>query len=96
MQQTDENKYLGMWMNLNGCVKAKNEKISMVNQWVGRLYRERSKDESKYDVLREAWKSVAVPSIMYGMDVIVWNENQLEKLEVGLNRVARVTAIEAL
>ena len=58
---------------------------------------------SKYDVLREVWKSVAVPSIMYGMDVIVWNENELGKLEVGQNRVARMTlnapryaAIEAL
>ena len=28
---------------------------------------------SKY-VLREIWKSVAVPSVMYGMEVIAWNE----------------------
>ena len=37
VQQTDECKYLGMWMSPNGCVKAKSEKISMTNQWVGRL-----------------------------------------------------------
>ena len=29
---------------------------------------------SKYDVLREIWKSVAVPSVTYGMEVIAWNE----------------------
>ena len=58
---------------------------------------------SKYDVLREVWKSVAVPSIMYGMDVIAWNENEIDRLEVGQNRVARMalkapryTAVEAL
>ena len=38
---------------------------------------------SKYDVLREVWKSVAVPSIMYGMDVIAWRESEIDKLEVG-------------
>ena len=27
---------------------------------------------------------------MCGMDVTVWNENELEKLEVGHNRVARM------
>ena len=39
--------------------------------------------ESKYGVMREVWKSVAVPSIMYGMDVIAWRESEIDKLEVG-------------
>ena len=54
-------------------------------------------------MLREVWKGVAVPSIMYGMDVIAWNENEIDKLEVGQCRVARLalsapryTAVEAL
>ena len=33
---------------------------------------------------------MAVPSIMYGMDVTAWNENEIDKLEVGQNRVARM------
>ena len=40
---------------------------------------------------------------MYGMDVIAWNESELEKLEVGQNKVARMAlnapsyaAVEAL
>ena len=45
---------------------------------------------SKYDVLREVWKSVAVPSIMYGMDVTAWSESEIGKLEVGQNRVAKM------
>ena len=57
----------------------------------------------KYDVLREVWKSVSVPSVMYGMNVVAWNESEIEKLDVGQNRVARralnaprYAAIEAL
>ncbi|MPC58797.1 hypothetical protein E2C01_052806 [Portunus trituberculatus] len=53
VQQTDEYRYLGIWMSSNGCVKAKNEKISMVNQWVGRLGSAARMRASKYDVLRE-------------------------------------------
>ena len=57
---------------------------------------------SKY-VLREIWKSVAVLSVMYGMEVIAWSEKEIDKLEVGQNRVARMAlnapryaAVEAL
>ena len=39
LKQAQEYKYLGMWMSPNGCEKAKNEKISLVNQC------KRSKDE---------------------------------------------------
>ena len=45
---------------------------------------------SKYDVLREIWKSVAVSSVMYGMEVIAWSEKEIDKLEVEQNRVARM------
>ena len=37
LQQTKEYKYLGVWMSTDGCERAKNEKISMANQWVSRL-----------------------------------------------------------
>ena len=44
----------------------------------------------KYEVLRGVWKSVAVPSIMYGMGMTAWNESEIWKLEVGQNKVARM------
>ena len=50
---------------------------------------------SKYDVLRELWKSVAVPSVMDGMEVIACNKSEIDKLEVGQNKVARM-ALNAL
>ncbi|XP_050705903.1 uncharacterized protein LOC126991179 [Eriocheir sinensis] len=103
LEQTEEYKYLGVWMEVNGCGRAKNVKISMANQWVGRLGSAARMRASKYDVIREVWKSVAVPSIMYGMDVMTWNDSEIEKLEVGQNRVARMAlnaprfaAVEAL
>ena len=77
-------------MSPNGCEREKNEKISMTNQWVGHPWSAARMRACKYDVLREVWKSVAVPSIMYGMDVVAWNESEIEKLEVGQNRVARM------
>ena len=83
LEQTSEYKYLGICMSPNGCEKVKYEKISQLNQWVGRLGSVARMRASKYDVLREVWKSVAVPSIMYGMDVITWSESEIDKLEVG-------------
>ena len=55
-------------MSPNGCEKTKNENIRMVNQWVGQLGSAARMRASKYDVLREIWKSV-----MYGMEVIAWS-----------------------
>lgn len=49
----DEYKFLGMWMSPNGCMKAKNEKLSMINQWIGRLGSAAGLRPSKHDVLRE-------------------------------------------
>ncbi|MPC75191.1 hypothetical protein E2C01_069575 [Portunus trituberculatus] len=92
-----------MWMSPNRCEKTKNEKISLVNQWVGGLRTAARMRASKYDMLREVWKSVAVPSIIYVMDVIAWNKSEIDKLEVGQCRIARLalnalryTAVEAL
>ena len=45
---------------------------------------------SKYDVLSKVWKKVAVLSVMYGMDVISWNKNEIDKIQVWQNRVVRV------
>ena len=42
----------------------------------------------KNDMLRGVWKSVAVPSIMYGMDVTAWSKKEINKLDVGQNRIA--------
>ncbi|MPC91790.1 hypothetical protein E2C01_086849 [Portunus trituberculatus] len=79
LNQAREYKYLGMGVSPSGCEKTKNEKIGLVNQWVGRLEGAARMRASKYDVLREVWKRVAVSTIMYDMVVIAWNENEIDK-----------------
>ena len=69
----------GMWVNPNGYEKGKNEKISLVNQRVGQLGSAARIRASKYDVLRGVWKSVAVPSVMHGMDVIARKKSEIDK-----------------
>ena len=56
LQQICEYKYLGIWMSPNGCEKIKNEKISMVNQWVGRQGSAARMRANKPAVLREICK----------------------------------------
>ena len=100
---TKEYMYLGVNVNQKGCEKTKALSLSKANQWLGILGSAARVRASKYEVLREVWKSVAVPGIMYGMDVIAWNDGELDKLEVVQNRIARLalgaprwTAVEAL
>ena len=58
LEQTCEYKYLGVCMSVDGCEKMKHEKISQMNQWVGRMGSAARMRACKYDVLREVWKSV--------------------------------------
>ena len=38
---------------------------------------------------------MAVPNIIYGIDVTAWSKKEINKLDVGQNRVARI-ALNAL
>ncbi|KAF2353294.1 hypothetical protein FHG87_015949 [Trinorchestia longiramus] len=46
---------------------------------------------NEYECVRGIWKYVAVPSTMFGMNVMAWNGGDLEKLEVLENRVVCLT-----
>ena len=101
--RTNEYKYLGMCVDQVGCQRTKAANLSKANLWLGILGSAAKVRASKYEVLREVWKSVAVPSIMYGLDVIAYSDGELDKLELVQNRVARLalgaprwTAVEAL
>ena len=69
LRKTNEYKYLGMWISLNGYEQMKNEKVSLVNKWMGRLGSAARMRACRFEVVREIWKSVAVPSVMYGMEI---------------------------
>lgn len=71
VRQTRKYKYLGIYINENGCERAINERISRPNQRLGRLSSVARMSTSKYDVVREVWKGATVPSIMYSKDVCI-------------------------
>ena len=50
----------------DGCEKAKHEKLFKANQWLSRLASIAKYHARKYEVCRELWKCLTVPSIMYG------------------------------
>ncbi|KAF2350605.1 Protein kinase domain [Trinorchestia longiramus] len=74
----------------HGCASAKGEKVAKAMQWWGRLSSVAKYRANKYECVIGIWKYVALPSIMFGMNVMAWNGGDLEKLEVLQNRVGRV------
>ena len=103
VKRTKEYKYLGMILSENGMDKVIQEKVMSANQWYGRLASVARYRANNYEVLRVLWKAVAVPSMMYGMNVINWNERDMQKFDevqskvgivaLGANRYAAVEAI---
>ncbi|KAG0717602.1 hypothetical protein GWK47_054088 [Chionoecetes opilio] len=90
IKRTKEYKYLGIWLDDKGCEKTKHERIARANQWVGRLGSVARCRANKYEVVRGLWKGVAVPSIMYGLETMVWSRKELDRLEVTQNKAGRI------
>ena len=90
IRSTREYMYLGVKVSIEGCDKAKHEKLFKANQWLGRLSSIAKYRGSKYDVCRELWKGMAVPSIMYGASGLTWNDCEIQKLEAVQNKIGRV------
>ena len=76
--------------NAEGTSKAKNDRIFRANQWWGRLGSVSRLRSNKYEVCRMIWKAVAVPSLMYGMEVIDWSVGEISRMEVIQNKVGRL------
>ncbi|KAF2369076.1 Helicase-associated domain [Trinorchestia longiramus] len=87
ISRTKEHKYLGCMLSEDGCARAKGEKVVKAMQWWGRLSSVAKYRANKYECIRGIWKYVAIPSIMFGMNVMTLNGGDLEKLEVLQNRI---------
>ena len=77
-------------MSIEGCDKAKNEKLFKANLWIGRLTSIAKYHGSNYDVCRELWKDMAFPSFMYGASGLTWNDCEIQKFEAVQNKIGRV------
>ena len=90
VKHTHEYKYLGVWLNREGCAKAKSGIVARANQWHGRLASAIRFRANRYEIIRVLWKTMAVSGIMYCMSVMPWTECELNKLEVIQNKVGRL------
>ena len=90
VKRVKEYTYLGVTLTEKGSDRVINDKLMRANQWYGRLASVARMRANKYEVLRELWKSVAVPSVLYGMNVMYWNETDMQKLERVQNKIGRV------
>ncbi|KAG0725205.1 hypothetical protein GWK47_039070 [Chionoecetes opilio] len=90
IKRTKEYKYLGIWLDDKGCEKTQHERIARANQWVGRLGSVARCRANKYEVVRGLWKGVAVPSIMHGLETMVWSRKESDRLEVTQNKAGRI------
>ena len=77
-------------MNERGTERAKGKILFRANLWYGRLKGVARYRSNKYITVRALWKVLAVPSIAYGMNVLNWNNSELQKLEVIQKKVGRV------
>ena len=87
VKRTKEYKYLGVTLNER---ESEQVKLSKANQWYGQLANVARWCANKYEVLRKLRKTVAVHSLIYGMNVMNWNERDTQKFEVIQNKVGRV------
>ena len=83
-------KYLGVLFEEGGTGRAKSERIFRANQWWGILCSMVKFRSNKYEVVREIWKSIAVPGILYAMDSINWTADEIRKIDVIQNKVGRL------
>ena len=81
---------MGSVLSMSGCEDAKNKKLFKAQQWYGRVGSVARFMATRYECFRGIWKSMAVPSIMYGMNVMKWTKGELDKLEVIQNKVGRM------
>ena len=82
--------YLGVMFDKDGTDIAKDDRIFRANQWWGRLGAMAKFRANKYEVIRGVWKSIAVPGLMYGMDVINWKGSEKREMEKTQNKIGRV------
>ena len=68
----------------------KNNRLFRANQWWGRLFSVTKLRSNNYEVVRGIWKSIAVPSLMYGMETIPWTMGEINKMETIQNKIGRL------
>ena len=90
LNRVNKYNYLGVIFDEMGASGAKNNRIFRANQWWGRLCSTSKFRANGYEVTRGIWKSIAVPSLMYGMDVVPWSLSEVKKMDTIQNKIGRL------
>ena len=93
LQHVDEYKYLGVMQKLtlrDTAVSKQNAMISRATTYKNSILRLRNTLPDKLDVSRATWENIAIPSILYGADVLPVDLVTIGKLDEVQNYIAKV------
>ena len=85
----EEYKYLGLIIDKTGLEKERNGRRKKAEKMYGIINGKINCRANKYEVMRGLWKGIAVPTIMYGMEIIDFGKKEEKGLEIVQNRAAR-------
>ena len=84
-------KYLGIWFEDTKDIfkNHKENKIRLAERLANNTHSVLMRSCNRLIVGKAYWKNVALPAIIYGSGVIIWNKKEQEKLQVIQNKVCR-------
>ena len=103
LEKVNSYKYLGTNITHRGLENEPQMKRIKAEQWWGRINNATKFRSNSYEIVRGLWKGVAVPNIMYSLEITNLKEIDIRGLEITQNKMARsglgankITAIETL
>ena len=103
LEKVNSYKYLGTNMTNRGLENEPQLKRIKAEQWWGRINNMTKFRSNSYEIVRGLWKGVAVPNLMYNLEITNLKEIDIRGLETTQNKMARsglgankIAAVETL
>ena len=90
MKKVNEYKYLGLTIGNKGLEKEKNNIRVKAEKNLSTIKAKTKLRANKYEITRGLWKGIAVPTLLYGAEILELGENETRGLEVVQNKAARL------
>ena len=89
IEKVDSYKYLGLEIDNKGLVKQRNKLRNKAEKMYGMINGKINFRANKYEVMRGLWEGLAVPSVMYGLEIMEVGGKEKRGLEIVQNRAVR-------
>ena len=89
LQRVNKYKYLGLEITNEGIDNIAEKRIIKGEKWWGRISNISKFRSNKYEITRGLWKGVAIPSLLYGIEIIPIKIRDIEKMEQTQNKIVR-------